>query len=82
MANVGQTNIIVERSRMMCLLWFTSDKIQPQTDILRTYVNLATNVLGPEYISIYVKYCYLDTLILLIQTFIEWTSGMLIQCIE
>ena len=53
-----------------------SDKTQPPLDILPTCVNLATNVLSPEYVSIYVKYCYLDTLVLLIQTFLEWTPGM------
>ena len=53
------------------------DKSQTPLDILPTYVNLATTVLGPEYVSIYVKYCYLDTLLLLIQTFLECTPGVL-----
>jgi hypothetical protein len=54
---------------------FSSDKIQPPLNILPTYIDLANCVLGPEYVSIYVKYCYLDALVLLIQTFLEWTPG-------
>jgi len=52
-----------------------SEKIQPPLNILPIYINLANYVLGPEYISIYVKYCYLDALVLLIQTFLQWTPG-------
>jgi hypothetical protein len=52
-----------------------SEKIQPPLNILPIYINLAKYVLGPEYISIYVKYCYLDALVLLIQTFLQWTPG-------
>lgn len=54
---------------------FFRDKIQPPLNILPTYIELASGVLGPEYVSIYVKYCYLDALVLLIQTFLEWTPG-------
>ncbi|CAF4360951.1 unnamed protein product, partial [Adineta steineri] len=50
-----------------------NDKIQSPLNILPTYINLANCVLGSEYVSIYVKYCYLDALVLLIQTFLEWT---------
>jgi len=57
------------------ILFLHSDKIQPPLNILPTYINLAKCVLGPEYVSIYVKYCYLDTIVLLIQTFLEWTPG-------
>ncbi len=58
------------------IFFFThSDKIQPPLNILPIYINLANYVLGPEYISIYVKYCYLDALVLLIQTFLQWTPG-------
>ena len=52
-----------------------SDKIQSPLNTLPTYIKLANCVLGPEYVSIYVKYCYLDTLVLLIGTFLEWTPG-------
>ncbi|CAF3615712.1 unnamed protein product [Rotaria socialis] len=48
-----------------------NDKAQAPLNILPTYINLANHVLGPEYVSIYVKYCYLDALVLLIQTFLE-----------
>jgi hypothetical protein len=58
---------------LICLIH--SDKIQPPLNLLPTYINLANHVLGPEYVSIYVKYCYLDALVLLIQTFLEWTPG-------
>jgi len=53
-----------------------NDKIQPPLNILPTYIELGNAVLGPEYISIYVKYCYLDALVLLIQTFLEWTPDI------
>ncbi|CAF0771141.1 unnamed protein product [Rotaria sordida] len=53
-----------------------NDKVQAPLNILSTYINLANYVLGPEYISIYVKYCYLDALVLLIQTFIELTPDI------
>jgi hypothetical protein len=53
----------------------SSDKIQPPLNVLPTYIDLANCVLGPEYVSIYVKYCYLDALVLLIQTFLECTPG-------
>jgi len=55
--------------------FISSDKIQPSLNILPIYINLANYVLGPEYVSIYVKYCYLDALVLLIQTFLELTPG-------
>ncbi|CAF1971934.1 unnamed protein product [Rotaria magnacalcarata] len=48
-----------------------NDKAQAPLNILPTYINLANHILGPEYVSIYVKYCYLDALVLLIQTFLE-----------
>lgn len=54
----------------------SSDKVPAPLNILPTYINLANSILGPEYISIYVKYCYLDALVLLIQTFLEWTPGL------
>ncbi|CAF3732668.1 unnamed protein product [Adineta steineri] len=53
-----------------------NDKIQSPLNILPTYINLANCVLGSEYVSIYVKYCYLDALVLLIQTFLEWTPDI------
>lgn len=52
-----------------------SDRLQPSLEILTLYVKLAGDVLGPEYISIYVKYCYLDTLLLFIEIFLELTPG-------
>ena len=52
-----------------------SDKIQPPLNILPIYIDLASCVLRPEYVSIYVKYCYLDALVLLIQTCLDWTPG-------
>ena len=54
-----------------------SDKAQTPLTILSTYAELSGRILSPEYVSIYVKYCYLDTLVLLVQTFLEWTPGLL-----
>ncbi|CAF4395410.1 unnamed protein product, partial [Rotaria sp. Silwood2] len=53
-----------------------NDKAQAPLNMVPIYINLANSVLGPEYISIYVKYCYLDALVLLIQTFIELTPDI------
>ena len=52
-----------------------SGKTQTPLTILPTFMNLSGRILTPEYVSIYVKYCYLDTLLTLVQTFLEWTPG-------
>ena len=56
-------------------VFIPSEKAQPPLTILPTYFKLATCILAPEYVSIYVKYCYLDALVLLIQIFLEHTPG-------
>ncbi|CAF1551321.1 unnamed protein product, partial [Adineta ricciae] len=53
-----------------------NEKAQPPLTILPTYIKLATCILAPEYVSIYVKYCYLDALVLLIQIFLEHTPDI------
>ena len=70
----------VRRMLRFVFVWMTensSGKTQTPLTILPTFMKLSGRILTPEYVSIYVKYCYLDTLLLLVQTFIEWTPG---QC--
>jgi hypothetical protein len=71
----GKSELKLINEIVLSSVLFHSDKVQSPLNILPTYINLANCVLGPEYVSIYVKYCYLDALVLLIQTFLEWTPG-------
>lgn len=68
-------SINVRIDRFLNVLFSSRDKIQPPLQILPVYIELSSHILAPEYVSIYVKYCYLDTLTLLIQMFLELTPG-------
>jgi len=67
---------------MNAFVKWKTDKAQTPLTILSTYAELSGRILSPEYVSIYVKYCYLDTLVLLVQTFLEWTPDYELQQTE